>query len=882
MMKNVINLKYNELPETIQKMIPELHKVIMSKIYEVSKNDKYAKLKKDKDFKYRNFIRDIGNREHNDVPIGVITNKGNTCTAMIQITGHVLNPNKSESEKLFHQMMVEVYRHLVHKVKEDFQSDLSNDDFKEHQYEGFDIYTTPDVAKSIWKFNINSKSGAIDKYHESVFHESIKEDLSEYRFPKPTRNNLSKEEASKCKHQWVYGGGSLWCLNCGWFQQRDGRITKTPSGKSGEVLESTFEERSHSNLKYAFRYVKADDGRPIKIVYDLSSMQQVGSVSNDPSLKYASLIVGRIASSLNKNVSEIGFGTPKSLSAIKDTISDLIDRNFNSDSGKHAALNLSTAAKGNNDFTMDDMDAILSIINRKLKSTGNPTINKDKLMSIINDIDRTDMSNSKLVRFLKKFGDKSFNAKGKIVAIIDVNNGNKRLKEIYGTNPSEAVKNRVRTRYAVGEYDTDRSFKGTSVDPKNFNDKTPHRKKYMPESVDAEEYNTDMTEPQAKATLKTLTQNLINDFNNESKNKSMTQYTANIFANIITKNLLPRWAKGFNKFKITLDSYQSFNTLEFITPKMGPDFVSRFIDGRESLDGLLHSSPEIKIKMSPRIFHSIKNPDDAYNFFKSAIKYYDSQVETYGHKLMAEVMKLGHNMKRLISTTKLSGIVTYPLSMLFIFDDVDMSTKDTFKIDKDDIDSVNKFVKNISSRYAAPEKEKRAIVEDLKKMIKVMRESCEPSDTIRELSYLPEAVEKLYNGDLNHLIIASSREFIESQIDREYKPSPQVKYIQESYGVKKLKKIPTDLIAYIQIETEAIKDSNDKMILSSYTLGKIEIVEWYIELLTVGSKKYIVPHTKPYLELIRTKLLECYKKIMNTPIVKRDTIDIRYPPGYEG
>ena len=26
----------------------------------------------------------------------------------------------------------------------------------------------------------------------------------------------------------------------------------------------------------------------------------------------------------------------------------------------------------------------------------------------------------------------------------------------------------------------------------------------------------------------------------------------------------------------------------------------------------------------------------------------------------------------------------------------------------------------------------------------------------------------------------------------------------------------------------------------------IEIVEWYIELIEVGSNKYIVPHTKPY------------------------------------
>lgn len=59
---------------------------------------------------------------------------------------------------------------------------------------------------------------------------------------------------------------------------------------------------------------------------------------------------------------------------------------------------------------------------------------------------------------------------------------------------------------------------------------------------------------------------------------------------------------------------------------------------------------------------------------------------------------------------------------------------------------------------------------------------------------------------------------------------------------KKLKRIPYDLVSYIQIETEAIQDANDKMMISSYCLGKLREVEWYIDLLRVGSEKYIVPH----------------------------------------
>lgn len=102
---------------------------------------------------------------------------------------------------------------------------------------------------------------------------------------------------------------------------------------------------------------------------------------------------------------------------------------------------------------------------------------------------------------------------------------------------------------------------------------------------------------------------------------------------------------------------------------------------------------------------------------------------------------------------------------------------------------------------------------------------------------------------------------------------------------KKLKKIPSDLVSYIQIETEAIKDVNDKMMISSYCLGKLEMVNWYLELLEVGSKKYIVPQSKAHLEMVRDQLMACHKAIMSVKIKNlndRPLIDIKYPKGYEG
>ena len=102
---------------------------------------------------------------------------------------------------------------------------------------------------------------------------------------------------------------------------------------------------------------------------------------------------------------------------------------------------------------------------------------------------------------------------------------------------------------------------------------------------------------------------------------------------------------------------------------------------------------------------------------------------------------------------------------------------------------------------------------------------------------------------------------------------------------KKLKKIPYDLVSYIQIETEAIRDANDKMMISSYCLSKLELVNWYLELLEVGSKKYIVSQSGAHLEMVRNQLIACQKAIMSVKITgpnDRPLIDVKYPKGYEG
>ena len=414
---------------------------------------------------------------------------------------------------------------------------------------------------------------------------------------------------------------------------------------------------------------------------------------------------------------------------------------------------------------------------------------------------------------------------------------------------------------------------------------------WLEESVEFDPYS-EASEPegtsglsgtQARRTMKTLCQTIINDFKN-NPNTRVSTYTASILSNLTTKNILKQMGTGFYKFTIILGSPKDGNMVKFITPAMTRDFVGRFVEGRENLNGLLHRNPEIKLYMSPNVFSTMKDPDDMYQFIKAAIKYYSKGVEKYSNQIMKASMSMSRELKHLVSTTNLSGIVIAPLKMVFAFDNVDLSNRKTFTINKEDINAVTGFMKSIYTRYASPEKEKSKIINDMNEVIESLHEAYGLDDDIRTLTHLNEEVTNLYDGKYNDQMADIKYRAIEEQVDRNWNKettNTQVKVFQEKWGVKKLKKLPRDLVAYISIETEAIKDYNDKAMIASYCISKLDICEWYIELLEVGSKKYIVPHTLPYLRQLRTDLLQCYERIMKVKIDNK-TNEVKIPEGYEG
>lgn len=97
---------------------------------------------------------------------------------------------------------------------------------------------------------------------------------------------------------------------------------------------------------------------------------------------------------------------------------------------------------------------------------------------------------------------------------------------------------------------------------------------------------------------------------------------------------------------------------------------------------------------------------------------------------------------------------------------------------------------------------------------------------------------------------------------------------QEGFFTKKpkrLKPIPRDTVAYIQVELNAIKDSNDQAMLAGYTCSKLELVDFYLNCIDTQDERYIVPHTRQYLVQMQNDLNQLLTKILQVrPVNKMD------------
>lgn len=109
----------------------------------------------------------------------------------------------------------------------------------------------------------------------------------------------------------------------------------------------------------------------------------------------------------------------------------------------------------------------------------------------------------------------------------------------------------------------------------------------------------------------------------------------------------------------------------------------------------------------------------------------------------------------------------------------------------------------------------------------------------------------------------------------------------EFFGLKKkLKPLKTYELDYIAVEVDKIRTSSDKLLILSYAHSKLDIVNYYISILSNEkyAKKYVVPHTMDFLTEYRNRIKKFVAKALATKVDDSNYVGImiNYPDGYEG
>lgn len=112
-------------------------------------------------------------------------------------------------------------------------------------------------------------------------------------------------------------------------------------------------------------------------------------------------------------------------------------------------------------------------------------------------------------------------------------------------------------------------------------------------------------------------------------------------------------------------------------------------------------------------------------------------------------------------------------------------------------------------------------------------------------------------------------------------------YMTEAFAIfkKKMKRIDPSIVDYINIRKTGMKTNDDKLMLVSYIHGKIDLIDYYLDIMENPkySGKYIFQNTRNELLRMRKDLEISRQEILAYRIPEtRYGVQIMYPDGYEG
>ena len=171
-------------------------------------------------------------------------------------------------------------------------------------------------------------------------------------------------------------------------------------------------------------------------------------------------------------------------------------------------------------------------------------------------------------------------------------------------------------------------------------------------------------------------------------------------------------------------------------------------------------------------------------------------------------------------------------------------------------------------------------------------DSIDDASIRRDIAQIQKEIESINDVSNEDVITDEDFDYLEltfgdNTFDNEYNDDDD--YIGEGFMTrrpKKLKPIPRDIIPYITIEMNAIQDTNDQAMLSGYTCAKLELVDFYLNVIDTKDDRYIVPHNRQYLVTMQNELNRLLSQILRIkPINRNDRVwrvNVNYPEDWRG
>lgn len=150
--------------------------------------------------------------------------------------------------------------------------------------------------------------------------------------------------------------------------------------------------------------------------------------------------------------------------------------------------------------------------------------------------------------------------------------------------------------------------------------------------------------------------------------------------------------------------------------------------------------------------------------------------------------------------------------------------------------------------------------------LKSLRESC-TSDYIKSVIYMQE--HDMFGVNPESPVCMKLTESTHTKLDQMISPDT---FVTEMFSIgKRLSKINQDELDYILVKSEEIQSPNDKLMLLTYLNSKMDIVNYYIEILNnpLLAKKYTVPYTMNQLMSLKNLLNGYRSKIIAYKIPER-------------